>query len=308
MRSFTLLELVPGIGYLNDVAKSGGKVAVKNVVKNSLREGFEQGAKNFDNIVKLTSKFGDNVLSKLDDFGRQADQVFNKLASKGADSLSTGLKNVDQGISQAAQNFRLNMGLEPQLVSGAMPSPGSSSINKITNKLDDFSKARKLRVSNLDEVGEGALHYSDTILLKERIKGLESSIKIKSSVSSEEINRWWATQGYVEPPYTAGTSVQIIELTEEVKFVRVYDGENSGLYGGWLMKPEDIQGLTPVEIQQKFALPHLPKYVGEVTLPKGSTLRMGEVNPLFGFKGGGLQFDLMGQYIGKFEEIGLISR
>ena len=154
MRSFTLLELVPGIGYLNDVAKSGGKVAVKNVVKNSLREGFEQGAKNFDNMVKLTSKFGDNVLSKLDDFGRQADQVFNKLASKGADSLSTGLKNVDQGLSQAAQNFRLNMGLEPQLVSGAMPSTGSSTINKITNKLDDFSKARKLSVSNLDEVGE----------------------------------------------------------------------------------------------------------------------------------------------------------
>ena len=152
--SFALLELVPGIGYLNDVAKSGGKVAVKNVVKNSLREGFEQGAKNFDNMVKLTSKFGDNVLSKLDDFGRQADQVFNKLASKGADSLSAGLKNMDQGISQAAQNFRLNMGLEPQLVSGAMPSPGSSSINKISNKLDDFSKARKLRISDLDEVGE----------------------------------------------------------------------------------------------------------------------------------------------------------
>ena len=46
------------------------------------------------------------------------------------------------------------MGLEPQLVSGAMPSPGSSSINKISNKLDDFSKARKLRISDLDEVGE----------------------------------------------------------------------------------------------------------------------------------------------------------
>ncbi len=46
------------------------------------------------------------------------------------------------------------MGLEPQLVSGAIPSPGSSTINKITNKLDDFSKARKLRVSDLDEVGE----------------------------------------------------------------------------------------------------------------------------------------------------------
>ena len=158
--SFALFDLIPGAKYLHTVAKSGGKVAVKNVVKNSLREGFEQGAKNFDNIVKLTSKFGDNVLSKLDDFGRQADQVFNKLASKGADSLSTGLKNVDQGISQAAQNFRLNMGLEPQLVSGAMPSPGSSSINKISNKLDDFSKARKLRISDLDEVGDDTFTWT----------------------------------------------------------------------------------------------------------------------------------------------------
>ena len=85
MRGFSLLELVPGIGYIKDVTMSGSKAA--------------------------------------------------------------------------AQNFRLNMGLEPQLVSGAMPSPGSSSINKITNKLDDFSKARKLRVSNLDEVGEGAKKF-----------------------------------------------------------------------------------------------------------------------------------------------------
>ena len=35
-----------------------------------------------------------------------------------------------------------------------MPSSSSSSINKISNKLDDFSKARKFRISDLDEVGE----------------------------------------------------------------------------------------------------------------------------------------------------------
>ncbi|MWV55913.1 hypothetical protein [Streptococcus zhangguiae] len=48
------------------------------------------------------------------------------------------------------------------------------------------------------------------------------------------------------------------------------------------------------------------KYVGEVILPKGSLLRMGEVNPVFGFKGGGIQFDLMGQFIGDFKELGKI--
>ena len=52
------------------------------------------------------------------------------------------------------------MGLEPQLVSGAMPSPGSSSINKISNKLDDFSKARKLRISDLDEVGDDTFTWT----------------------------------------------------------------------------------------------------------------------------------------------------
>ena len=192
--SFALLELVPGIGYLNDVAKSGGKVAVKNVVKNSLREGFEQGARNFDNMVKLTSKFGDNVLSKLDDFGRQADQVFNKLASKGADSLSTGLKNVDQGLSQAAQNFRLNMGLEPQLVSGAMPSPGSSSINKITNKLDDFSKARKLRVSDLDEVGSAINKVDVKSLTAADIPTVKSGkfAEFFNNLSVEELEYLWS--------------------------------------------------------------------------------------------------------------------
>ncbi|MFG5429184.1 hypothetical protein ACFJYZ_12575 [Enterococcus faecalis] len=34
---------------------------------------------------------------------------------------------------------------------------------------------------------------------------------------------------------------------------------------------------------------------------------MGEVNPLFEHKGGGVQFDLKGQYIGDFKELGTIK-
>ena len=303
--SFALLELVPGIGYLNDVAKSGGKVAVKNVVKNSLREGFEQGAKNFDNMVKLTSKFGDNVLSKLDDFGRQADQVFNKLASKGADSLSTGLKNVDQGLSQAAQNFRLNMGLEPQLVSGAMPSPGSSSINKITNKLDDFSKARKLRVSNLDEVGEpfkATAKVGGQNALNKPFGSLTKNIEVIEKVPAEVANKWWSeVMGYSNPPYKLGTDVEIITITKKSKFVRVYDGEVSGQFGGWLMNIDDIKGLTPEQIRDLYALPATPKYMTDVIIEPGTKIRTGIVNPLEGWgSGGARQYDLMGQRIGQF--------
>ena len=152
---FALIDLVPGgISLIK-----GGKGTGKLVGKQLLKEGAEQGAHTIDDGLKALAKFGDNVLKQVDNFGSQGDQLLNKLIASSADQLSAGLKTIDGTISQAAQNFRLNMGLEPQLVSGAMPSPGSSSINKITNKLDDFSKARKLRVSNLDEVGEGAKKF-----------------------------------------------------------------------------------------------------------------------------------------------------
>ncbi len=53
-----------------------------------------------------------------------------------------------------------------------------------------------------------------------------------------------------KPPYKPGTIVKEIELTENTTFVRVYDNmpDGSGMYGGWVMKAEDIEGLTPLEI------------------------------------------------------------
>ena len=68
---------------------------------------------------------------------------------------------------------------------------------------------------------------------------------------------------------------------------------NSRLQGGWVMKAEDIVGLTPQEIKNKFALPNTPKYICDVNLEAGTRLRTGEVNPLFGFDGGGQQYDLI---------------
>lgn len=105
---------------------------------------------------------------------------------------------------------------------------------------------------------------------------------------------------YTEPPYKPGTLVQEIELTENTTFVRVFDGVNSGQAGGWIMKAEDIAGLTPAQIQAKFALPNLPNQVTDVVLEAGTKIRTGVVNPLFGHQGGGIQFDLMGQRVGEF--------
>ena len=76
-----------------------------------------------------------------------------------------------------------------------------------------------------------------------------------------------------------------IELAENTTFVRAYDTmpDGSGMYGSWIMKADDMKGLRPLEIQNKFALPNTPKYVCDVELEAGTHIRVGEVNPLDGW-------------------------
>ena len=142
--------------------------------------------------------------------------------------------------------------------------------------------------------------------LDDQLGNLKDKVKINQSQSAESVNAWWEARGY-KSPYKEKTVVQDITLTEDTKFVRVYDGVNSNLEGGWVMRAEDIKGLTPKEIQAKFALEYEPKFIGEVELKAGDTVRLGEVGPNFGFDGGGIQIDLQQQWIGDFTELGKIE-
>ena len=119
---------------------------------------------------------------------------------------------------------------------------------------------------------------------------------------AEVANKWWSeVMGYSNPPYKLGTDVEIITITKKSKFVRVYDGEISGQFGGWLMNIDDIKGLTPEQIRDLYALPATPKYMTDVIIEPGTKIRTGIVNPLEGWgSGGARQYDLMGQRIGQF--------
>lgn len=140
--------------------------------------------------------------------------------------------------------------------------------------------------------------------------GGKTTYKILNTSSAEDVNKIFKdTMGY-EPPYKPGTSVTEIQLTENATYVRVYDKVNSRMQGGWVMKAEDIVGLTPQEIQNKFALRNTPKYICDVNLEAVTRLRTGEVNPLFGFDGGGQQYDLIinGKNVGTFTNERIIGQ
>ena len=125
--------------------------------------------------------------------------------------------------------------------------------------------------------------------------------ELVETLSAEEVNLWWALQGYDNPPYKPGTSVMVLRLTEDTVFARVYDGEVSGMYGGWIMDCHALDGLTPGMIRNLFALPAVPRYKVDVILPAGSLVRRGICNavPEWG-EGGGIQYDMMGERIGDF--------
>jgi hypothetical protein len=68
------------------------------------------------------------------------------------------------------------------------------------------------------------------------------------------------------------------------------------------MYADDIAGLTPQQIQNKFALPYTPTHMVDVAIPQGTQIRYGYANSLYGNEGGGLQFDFMGHENGLFSD------
>lgn len=103
-----------------------------------------------------------------------------------------------------------------------------------------------------------------------------------------------ANEGFEKAPFKEGKIVEEYQLTENKKYVRLYDGENSGQVGRWIMPESEISGLTPQQIQDKFALPQIPTQITEVNVPSGTIVRIGEAGDVPGWgRGGGIQIQLM---------------
>ena len=170
--AFALVDLIPAGKYLGGLAKTGktaGVTAVKTSLKTSLKEGFEQGAKNVDNFKGLWTgikTYGDNMISQITTFGKPLDNLRpSKILSNSAEALSDGLRHADNVLSEATQNFRLNMGLDPQLVTGTMSSGGG----RLTNLADNLSAFAKSLDGSVDEVVEAGGRTVD-LTLEQRLK------------------------------------------------------------------------------------------------------------------------------------------
>ncbi|VVM22103.1 hypothetical protein BSPWISOXPB_1656 [uncultured Gammaproteobacteria bacterium] len=125
------------------------------------------------------------------------------------------------------------------------------------------------------------------------VKGIKEAKALKNKTVSKSVNTKIANSGYVNPPYNLSKPIVDFTANGKDKYVRVFTKGETKHAGRWMMKDSDIKGLTPKEIQDKFALPYLPDHVVDVKPPKGIKMRTGVAKENFNGNGGGTQYELL---------------
>ena len=135
--------------------------------------------------------------------------------------------------------------------------------------------------------------------VEQELKHLNTgNLKIIKTRTPLEANMEWLSRGYDKLPYDMDYEVRIVEAGDE-GYVRVFsynaDGTSNKI-GGWIMRKRDIEGLTPAQIAEKYALPPKPTHICDVMIKPECKLQVGIANKVDGWEmGGGMQFDTLGK-------------
>ena len=315
----SLWNSIPMILFMAALIISCGEIASAILILMSLadgcrnmNDGFTKIAQGFKTVKNAGSENalrhgGELIHEGLIIFGLGTIEVFlSKCTMKNVHSARRQLlKKETKAIAQSGTKAL------PSAATKEIASSTSTAVPALTEIQISETMAESAKKTSL-VLADVSVKSEEKRLLDEVVKDEERDFKEIRIILAEEENKWFTDNvkpDYI-PPYKPGTSVKEIALTRKTTFVRVYDKmlNGSGMYGSWLMKLESGEGLTPLEIRDKCALPNIPIYICDVELDSGIHLREGEVNPINGWgKGGGIQYDLMGQRVGEFKNERLLE-
>ena len=249
--AFALLDLIPAGKYLGGLAKIGktaGLTAVKTSIKTAVKEGLEQGVRNLDSfkgILKNAKGLGDNVLSQIKTYGKQLDNLRpSKILSNSADALSDGLRHADNVLSEAAQNFRLNIGLEPQLADGILSSGGG----KLSHLADNLSAFAKNLGGSVEDFSENTVKFFekplstidrfneiDIVSYAETMKKNYTEIDVAklTDLTTHNTESKTALLGYFQP-----NSVTSYEQVAHANGWTYFDAGSNGWNAMWKVDPD----------------------------------------------------------------------
>ncbi|MBZ2190598.1 RHS repeat-associated core domain-containing protein, partial [Alcanivorax sp. JB21] len=130
-------------------------------------------------------------------------------------------------------------------------------------------------------------------------RGSNILVTERRSRLSSDVNQEMGRLGY-RPPYARNREVIEATLSNDQSFVRVYSPGRSNIEGRWVVRREDINGLSPRQIQERLSLPYTPTHIVDVNIPAGTRIRTGQAGANFGNPGGMTQFELIDRVEGAF--------
>ncbi|WP_300654000.1 hemagglutinin repeat-containing protein [Hydrogenophaga sp.] len=141
-------------------------------------------------------------------------------------------------------------------------------------------------------------HEADVMIAQR----LPQGARVTEVIAADKVNaEVLAADVRFKPPYTPNTQIVAVQTTQPESFVRVYMevANKSELAGSWMMRADDIAGLSREQIASKYALPQVPTHVADVSVPAGNSLRVSVANDVqikqgLGGNGGGggVQFEV----------------
>ncbi|HRP37698.1 MAG TPA: RHS repeat-associated core domain-containing protein, partial [Candidatus Dojkabacteria bacterium] len=120
------------------------------------------------------------------------------------------------------------------------------------------------------------------------------SIKARARLTnSDAVNKLYTDKGYYAP-YQSGVTLAEFEAPTALKNIVRLSGENN-VQGSWFTTMEEIKGLSPAQLKNKFSLKYEPTNMTPVTLKEGTTMRVGSASSVkeFGTSGGGFQIEVL---------------
>jgi len=145
---------------------------------------------------------------------------------------------------------------------------------------------------------KSVLSLSDIELNPTKVGGVDvpnRTVTNLNGIPASEANAPFVAKGW-SPPYAAGTRPRTFTTGAPVDFVRVH-GENNPT-GAFLVRADEIAGMTPAQIQKHLALPQVPTHIRPVTVPSGTKMQVGRVGAQPDFNvpaNGGIQYQLLEQ-------------
>jgi len=115
------------------------------------------------------------------------------------------------------------------------------------------------------------------------------------AISAADANKSFIERGW-NAPYDSSTQVRQFTTVKEVEFVRGHTESN--VAGQFMVRADEIKGMTAQQILQHLALPSIPTHISDVKVPAGTKMQVGTVapQPLFGAPNkGGTQYQLLQQ-------------